>query len=335
MDYFDGYLAVYKSVHYYWEGRTRPPPLPRLPVPPNPRPINPSTRDPTEPFSKVSIRRLVSNADFQACLQLQREIWGGHFVECVPPTILNVAQRIGGVTAGAFDAEGRLLGFVFGMTGVESERLVHWSDMLAVREEARNFGIGRRLKEFQRKALLPLGVEVIYWTFDPLVTRNAHLNLNRLGARVGEYVADMYGETDSDLHRGIGTDRLVVAWPIRPLSGEPTSRRGYAPGFGWEDTPVLTELISLGKSTGFGAGAPLSASRVRIEVPPDIRELQATVMEAAVRWRMITREAFDVASQQDYRVCGFYRESPGGRCFYLLEASSPKPEETSCFEQND
>src|SRR5581483_6808097 len=137
------------------------------------------------------------------------------FSERVPAALLKVAQRIGGIAAGAFAPDGRIVGFVFGLTGIENGEIVHWSDMLAVHADFRDHGIGRHLKEFQRATLAPLGVTRIYWTFDPLVARNAHLNLNRLGARVVEYVPDMYGaETSSSLHRGVGTDRFVVAWSI-------------------------------------------------------------------------------------------------------------------------
>ena len=161
-----------------------------------------------------SIRPLASLADYAACVALQRETWGRTFSDVVPPSILKVTQRLGGVAAGAFADDGALVGFVYGITGWERGRPVHWSDMLAVRPEARNHGVGRALKEHQRRAVRELGVDVIYWTYDPLVARNAHLNLDVFGVRVVEYVEDMYGETDSDLHRGIGTDRLIVAWDI-------------------------------------------------------------------------------------------------------------------------
>lgn len=134
----------------------------------------------------VEVRPLQSGDEYRACVALQRETWGADFGEVVPATILKVSQRVGGLTAGAFDETGELLGFVFGLTGLEAGRPAHWSHMLAVREDVRDLGIGRRLKEFQRDFLLPLAVEVIYWTFDPLVARNAHLNLNLLGAQVTE-----------------------------------------------------------------------------------------------------------------------------------------------------
>lgn len=257
------------------------------------------------------IRPLQSAADFQACLRLQRETWGEHFSETVPPSILMVCQRIGGVAAGAFSAEGRLDGFVFGLTGVERGRLVHWSDMLAVRPEVRNLGIGRRLKEFQRRTVAALGVELIYWTYDPLVARNAHLNLNRLGAEVTEYVQDMYGESDSVLHRGLGTDRFVVAWSVHEASGR--VRPAPAPE-AVDQAPVLNPAGSVPPAL---PAAPL----VRIEIPPDIQAVQNTSMEEAARWRASTREAFLTCLERGYRVDGVFREARSGRCFYLLSHS--------------
>ena len=126
--------------------------------------------------------------------------------------------------------DGLMLGFVYGLTGVENGRIVHWSDMLAVRPEARNLGLGRRLKEFQRRAVQRVGGVVIYWTYDPLVARNAHLNINVFGACISEYVEDMYGETESPLHRGIGTDRFIVAWPVADAEVEKRLMATHAAG---------------------------------------------------------------------------------------------------------
>ncbi|HEX7051101.1 MAG TPA: hypothetical protein VF188_12915 [Longimicrobiales bacterium] len=253
-----------------------------------------------------------SDRDDRACVRIQQEVWGRDFADVVPASMLKISRQIGGVSAGAFDGSGRLLGFVFGMTGLENGRLVHWSHMLAVLPEARNREIGRRLKAFQRSYLEALGVERIYWTFDPLVARNAHLNLTRLGASVVEYVADMYGPTGSALH-ALGTDRLVVSWPVRT---EATPDRPAAGPAEWQaDVPVVNPVEP--------AGAParewLLAPVVGIEVPPDIDAMIEDDLALAQQWRVATRHAFLGYLERGYRVVAFRREA--ARCFYVLAAA--------------
>src|SRR5204863_77835 len=109
---------------------------------------------PTMETGTMTLRNLDRWRDFEACVELQRDTWGRDFSACVPAAVLMVAQRVGGVTAGAFDAEGRLQGFIFGLTGYSGGRPMHWSHMLAVRERARDAGLGIRLKLYQRELLL-------------------------------------------------------------------------------------------------------------------------------------------------------------------------------------
>ena len=162
-----------------------------------------------------TIRPFATIDEYRDCVALQEATWGVGFSERVAPAILKVSQILGGVSAGAYDVEGRLVGFIFGMTGLRDGALVHWSDMLAVIPEARDAGLGRRLKLYPRDEVLGRGVACLHSTFDPLQSRNAHLNFFKLGIVVREYQADMYGQTDSPLHRGIGTDRFIVSWLLR------------------------------------------------------------------------------------------------------------------------
>ncbi|HKI96506.1 MAG TPA: GNAT family N-acetyltransferase, partial [Gemmatimonadales bacterium] len=115
------------------------------------------------------IRPLASERDLDQCIALQRRTWGNDFRELVPAALLLIAERMGGIAAGAFDARGRLGGFVFGITGVSDGRLAHWSHMLAVAPAWRDQGVGRRLKRYQRTRLRRLGVDRVYWTYDPLI----------------------------------------------------------------------------------------------------------------------------------------------------------------------
>ena len=262
----------------------------------------------------MDIRRIGTWTEYEACVALQREVWGPAFAECVPAAILMVTQRIGGVVAGAFGDDGELIGFVFGMTGVEHGRLVHWSDMLAVRTGARGRGIGRRLKLFQRDAVREIGVGTMYWTFDPLVARNARLNLVTLGAGVADYVTDMYGAvTSSALHQGLGTDRFIVAWQLDDAAA--SSPRTETP---LDRCTAIPELNTMSIDR-----MPIGAPAVRVSIPLHIDRIQKTSLADAGRWRAETRRAFLWGFEHGYHVSGYYRDEPSETAGYILALGAP------------
>ena len=242
-------------------------------------------------MAEVEIRNVRTESEFAACVDLQRETWGRSYSDVVPVSMMQVAVKVGGICMGAFGPGGELRGFVFGVTGVRRGEPAHWSHMLAVRPEARDLGLGRRLKLAQADALRAAGVKTVYWTYDPLVARNAHLNLNLLGATVDEYVPDMYGRSDSDLHR-LGTDRFVVKWC---LEGE-----GGAPG-----DADYTE-----------------AEVVEVRIPGDIEAVEARSVEEALAWRETTRRAFTRLLGAGARVAGFSRDREYGRYLVVRKPAS-------------
>jgi predicted GNAT superfamily acetyltransferase len=269
----------------------------------------------------IQIRALVTRDELRACVQLQRETWGESFSDVVPASLLKVSQRVGGVVAGAFDERNTLLGFVYGLTGVERGRIVHWSDMLAVRPEARNLGLGRRLKEYQRHVVRELGGVVIYWTYDPLIARNAHLNFNRLGIAVAEYVEDMYGTTDSVLHGGISTDRLVVAWPTHDDEIDARLREAKRTS---ESSDCRQAPIATADWIASTTGATILPHCVRVEIPIEAELLLATQPDTAAGWRGSVRCGLQWGLSAGYAINGFYVDDDGQRAFYLL-TRQPRP----------
>jgi predicted GNAT superfamily acetyltransferase len=273
--------------------------------------MTPTTPASTAPDGIV-FRSLSSLPDYEACIELQRVTWGRDFSDVVPLSILKIVQKAGGIAAGAFSPEGRMLGFVLGLAGVKAGRIFHWSHMLAVDPEARDLGLGTRLKLYQRELLLEEKVEEVQWTYDPLEARNANLNFNHLGVGIAEYVEDMYeGELWSDLAKGIGTDRFIASWKIaservvRALAGQrPDSSR-------FREAPVANP----GAETGELPDAP----RVRIEIPENIQDVKTERPDEASAWRGSTRRAFEHYLGRGYRVDAFYRDPGEGRCFYGLE----------------
>ena len=233
----------------------------------------------------ITIRDLSSLSDYADCVTLQDQTWGAGFSERVPTAILRVSQLIGGVAAGAFDETGRLVGFVFGMTGLRNRELVHWSDMLAVREGLRGQGIGEQLKQYQRDKVMALGVKSMLWTFDPIQARNAHFNINHLGALPIEYVRDMYGNTGSALHGTMPTHRFIVRWQLDPPAVPP--------------------------------GANTYADAVRVEIPADFAAVQQEGADASMRWRLAIRETMTDLLARGYRVVAFDRPAGGSPCYLL------------------
>ncbi len=262
----------------------------------------------------IVIRDFATLADYDACLALQDETWGHGFSERVPGAILRVAQKIGGVAAGGFDADGRLLGFVFGMTGLRDGSVVHWSDMLAVHPDARGSGLAARLKQHQRAVVQRLGVDLMIWTADPLVARNAHFNINQLGALPAEYVVNMYGaNTGSVLHGAMPTDRAVYHWQLGTASAHGRGRSG-APHAGDDALPVAVTLDAAGQPVA--ADTP-EASTVRVPVPDDLTTIQQADASLALAWRLAVRAAF-TRLDDGFRVTRFVRGTGQQLPYYVL-----------------
>jgi predicted GNAT superfamily acetyltransferase len=258
------------------------------------------------------IRPLATHEERAEAVRLQEDTWGAGFSEKVPAAILLVAEKTDGVAAGAFTPDGRMVGFVFGLTGLRAGVLIHWSDILAVRAEAQGRRLGEAMKRYQRERCTAIGVERMYWTFDPFVARNAHLNLNVLGASVDEFVPDMYGTaTGSVLHGALGTDRFVALWALTrapdPLPADPA---------------LLLNAAVMGGAPAEapGPGDPLSNEpRVVVRIPDDYATLLAGDPAVARAWRASARRAFMHYLHGGYRVSAFVRGG-GSDAAYLLSA---------------
>ena len=224
----------------------------------------------------ITVRPLVTTAELDAAVDLQREIWNCSDLEIEPRSILTVASRFSGQMLGAFDGD-RMVGFASSFASYPPGHL--HSHRVGVHAAYQNRGVGRLLKLAQREDALAHGVSEICWSFDPLQTRNAHFNLNRLGGIARTFLPNLYGETSSPLHGGLPTDRVLLEWHL-------VSRR------------VLMALES----------TPLdpSAESYEIEIPQPEREAQALLATQLQR-----------AFAQGDAITGFREE--GGRAFYSLE----------------
>jgi predicted GNAT superfamily acetyltransferase len=176
--------------------------------------------------STIVIRSCHGLDEASACVSLQKEVWHFTDAELVPLRMFVVAEKIGGQVIGAFDGE-KMVAFALSLPGSRAGHSYLHSQMLAVQSGYRDAGLGRRIKLFQREDALARGFELIEWTFDPLEIKNAHLNIERLGAIARRYYVNQYGITSSPLQGGLPSDRLVAEWWLKSnrvenvLRGEP------------------------------------------------------------------------------------------------------------------
>jgi len=215
----------------------------------------------------IVVRKCESLEEFQRCVELQREIWGEADLEVEPATMFVVAAHTGGEVLGAFDGD-RLVGYTLAVAGLRDRVSYLHSHMTGVLGEYRNRGVGRQLKLFQRTEALSRGIRLVQWTFDPLELRNAHFNLNRLGAICRKYQPNLYGVTTSPLHRGLATDRLLAEWHL-------------------DSARVVAAIEDMTKDPLDAAATielPAELERWQREDSPQVAAVQARVREEFTRW---------------------------------------------------
>lgn len=273
----------------------------------------------------IAYRHLESHADYRAAEELQLVVWGADERGIVPAHMLLSAQKSGGVLIGAFDTSARpaaLVGFVFGIVALDPDgRLAHYSHLLAVHPAYRAQKIGELLKLRQRDDVLGQGVDLIRWTYDPLESRNAHLNIHKLGATCRTYLRDLYGSLDDELNAGLPSDRFMVDWHI---GGRHVADRlaGAAPA------PTLADLLAssvalLNPAPPGDATAPaaerqaLASARALIRFPGAFQALKADQPDAARAWRMQLRELCEAAFASGYTVVDVLRD--GDQSYYLID----------------
>jgi predicted GNAT superfamily acetyltransferase len=248
----------------------------------------------------IHIRHCKEIHELQACVNLQREVWGFADADLVPVRMFVVANKIGGQVIGAFEGD-VLVGFALSIPGARDGHSYLHSHMLAVREQYRNLGLGRKLKLAQREEALKRGFELMEWTFDPLEIKNAYLNIEKLGAIVRRYNVNQYGLSSSPLQGGLPTDRCMAEW--------------------WLQSERVRRIVDEGQRVSV---APHSV----IEVPGQIYEWKSNPVtrDRARSVQLENRQKFLSAFSEGLAVLGYRRDEHGNGAFLLAH-----PDESFAF----
>lgn len=276
-------------------------------------------------MTEIVLREIRTPAEMNEAVELQKIYWGEDMGALVPAHMLLAIVNHGGHVPAAFDGD-RMVGLLIGFLGADREAvtpekplsrcMLVMSKRMVVLPEYRSYNIGTRLKLAQRDFALQYQIPLVTWTFDPVLARNAYLNLHKLGA-VGQKYAVSYFGSDS-AYAMLSDDRLVVNWwvahPHTVIHAEgrapALSRATLMTGQALNETTLQDDLLRP-DAINHPVGEPLL-----LEIPMDYPALERRDAGLARAWRDHLREAFTTAFDSGYLVTDFMRE--GDRTYYVF-----------------
>ena len=288
-----------------------------------------------EPRIDWIIRILESPDEMRQVEELQRLVWPGSELDVVPAHMLLAAVHGGGLVVGVY-LDSALVGFVFGFPGLyftpDGPRAKHCSHMLAVHPDYRGQGLGFRLKRAQWQMVRHQGVDLITWTYDPLLSRNAYLNIAKLGAVCNTYLRNFYGDMRDELNVGLPSDRFQVDWWVgswrvnRRLSKRARRLLSLDQFLSANVQIINTASPSIDPTTKMKVKSrrgtkPVSVEEaiLMVEIPADILAIKSVNPALALEWRLHIRSIFEDLFSQGYLVTDFvYRPGQPDRSFYVL-----------------
>lgn len=264
----------------------------------------------------IEIRELTTNSELEKVQNLEKIVWNMH---PIPLHQTLTACQNGGLVLGAF-INNELVSFSYSFSGFKNGKSYLCSHMLGTHPDFQGKGIGAKLKEAQRQKAMEMGYELITWTYDPLESRNAYLNLSKLQAICATYVENCYGDMIDDLNHGLPTDRFKIEWWINSphviennviVATEETSL------FQVELTdkrlpklfpvkPVLETVVKENKE------------QLLVPVPVNFQQIKKEDFDLAVDWRIKTREIFLTLFASGYAVCALKKGLDGIVHHYIL-----------------
>lgn len=273
----------------------------------------------------LTVREAHGREDYDACVSLQREVWGLSDLDITSALQLIATVHAGGLLLVAEAAGGPIVGFSYAFAGWSDGKAHVHSDMLAVLPAWRGRGVGVRLKWAQREAVLVRGLRLVTWTFDPMRAKNARLNLHHLGATAREFLPDLYGRTTSALHHGLATDRLLARWEltsprVRGLAaGRPPQAKSA------RTAPLNEVRLQGGLPVSSDLRLGLDASRLRLEIPADWDAVCKGDAALAREWQLLARRAFEWAFARGYAAVDVATTPGAPSVAYVLERITPGP----------
>ncbi len=283
------------------------------------------------PKPSYQIRILESADELLPIGKLTDEIWRGGAQDIVPNHMLTAFVHNGGLAIGAFE-EDKMIAFAFGFPGLyqtpDGLKIKHSSHQMGVHPAHRGKNIGFALKQAQWQIVRQQGLDLITWTYDPLLSRNAYLNIAQLGAICNTYKRDEYGEMIDGLNAGVASDRFQVDWWLNtPRVFQRLDTEDHI-ALDLESYQAAEAQMLYTSETNVDLGlllapehySPPNSKLILLQIPNDFYKLRTIDLPLAKDWRFFTREVFEDLFSAGYIVTDFIydRSEATPRSFYLL-----------------
>lgn len=233
--------------------------------------------------SRIAVRELSELDELQRAAELLGEVWGVPDTPPMSAELLRALAKADNYVTGAYEGEA-LVGVCVGFHAQPAARTLH-SHIAGITPSVAGRHVGFALKLHQRAWSLDRGIELIEWTYDPLVARNAYFNLGKLAARPAEYLPNFYGAMHDSINGDDESDRLLVHWTL----ADPAVAAACA------GTPLRPV-------------APSGSAVSWVEVPGDIEGMRVSDFAQARVWRTKVRDQLLPALTAGWQVLGFDRD---------------------------
>lgn len=256
--------------------------------------------------SDITIRPLTTMDELLEMQKVEETVWK---MSPNPVHQTFTALKNGGIILGAFNGQ-KMIGFLYSFAGYDGQNTYLCSHMLGILPEFRSGGLGMRMKKKQAELAGELGYSVITWTFDPLESLNAYLNLNKLGAVGAAYHIDHYGVMNDDLNKGLATDRIQIEWA--------TGERAKNSPVDFTPDRLLTDVNEHNEPVANLTAFQDDHNGWFVAIPTNFQTIKNENMELARQWRRVTREAFQLLFKKNYIARDLLRDPSKDISYYYF-----------------
>lgn len=257
--------------------------------------------------NQIEIRQIGTLEELRSMQQVEKSVWQ---MPTIPIHQTYTALNNGGVILGAYD-KNKIIGFLYSFPGFDGEKPYLCSHMLGILADYRKEGLGKKMKLKQAEIAKQKGFSKITWTFDPLESLNAYLNLHKLGAVGARYKENHYGYMNDDLNQGLPTDRIQIDWNLendRPSKAASFERKKVLLD-SKKNQPILKEAFSKELSSG---------EHWFVAIPVNFQKMKVEDFKLANAWRCQTRKVFQALFSEGYAATDLLRHHEDGTCYYYF-----------------